>query len=255
MSQFLNPFPKYLQIRQLLLRRIQLEFRPGQAFPSDKELMSEFGVSRETVREAMNGLAEGGWIRRHRGQGTFISDILPEQQSDRRITGFAEDLTELHADTESKVIEGGVIRVPSDIASALQLRPNESTHKIVRVRYFEGGPLSYIETFTPIDIGERLMRIPLEHTSIMTELRKTLKVPYRETSQTIEAVAANAVAARALDVPMGAPLLLITRLLMLGDPERPMLFRSSFRSDRYFYTVQLAKSATPAKKDLQRHEK
>ena len=207
MSQFLNPFPKYLQIRQLLLRRIQQDLHPGQAFPTDKELTSEFGVSRETVREALNGLAEEGWIRRHRGQGTFVSDTLPQPRSDRRISGFSEDLTELHADTVSKVLEGGVVRVPSDIASTLQLRPDESTHKIVRVRYFEGVPLSYVETFTPIDIGERLMRIALEHTSIMAELRKTLNVPYRETSQTIEAIAADAVAARALDVQVGAPLL------------------------------------------------
>jgi GntR family transcriptional regulator len=240
MSQFLNPFPKYMQIRQLLLRRLQQELRPGDPFPSDKALMSEFGVSRETVREALNGLAEDKWIARHRGQGTFVLEAPSPKQADRRISGLAEDLSDLHADTESKVLEKGVVRVPPDIAAPLHLGADESTYKFVRVRFFEGEPLSYVETYLPIDIGQLLARLDLERTSIMAQLRQTLKVPFTEKSQTIEAVVADAMVARLLEVPVGAPLLLISRLLMVGVPERPMLFRSHFRADRYFYTVQLA---------------
>ncbi len=249
MKQFLNPFPKYLQIRQLLTRRLQQKFRPGDPFPSDKELMAEFGVSRETVRLALDGLAEEGWISRHRGQGTFVREMPRPAHSEPRITGFAEHLAELHADTDVKVLEKGAVHVPADVAQRMELPGDSMQYRFVRVRHFEGAPLSYVETFVPIDIGERLARLDLRHTSIMTELRTTLKVTFAELTQTIDAVAADADVAQALGIPVGAPLLLINRLLHL-DHERPMLFRSHFRSDRYFYTVQLqgaaaAKRASP----------
>ncbi len=178
MSQFLNPFPKYLQIRQLLVRRLEQKFRPGDAFPSDKELMAEFGVSRETVRLALDGLTEEGWISRHRGQGTFVLARPRTASGERRITGFAEDLAELHADTEVKVLERGAVHVPADIARRLELSEDSMQYRFVRVRHFEGAPLSYVETYVPIDIGERLARLDLQRSSIMTELRDTLKVSF-----------------------------------------------------------------------------
>jgi GntR family transcriptional regulator len=148
----------------------------------------------------------------------------------------------LHADTEVKVLEKGPVHVPADIALRLELPEVSMQYRFVRVRHFEGAPLSYVETYVPIDIGERLARLDLRRSSIMTELRDTLKVSFTELTQTIEAVAADAGVAQSLDVPVGTPLLLINRLLHL-DHERPMLFRSHFRSDRYFYTVQLQGAA------------
>jgi GntR family transcriptional regulator len=238
-SRFLNPFPKYLQIRQLLLRRLQQDFRPGDPFPSDQVLVREFGVSRETVREAMLGLAEQGWISRHRGQGTFVCKA-PKPKADRRVTGLAEALTDLKADTRSEVLQQGVIRVPLEIAGRVDMKPDDSIYRIVRLRFFEGKPLSYIETYLPIDIGERIAKLDLERSSIMAELKKTLRVRFHEEQQTIDAVAADAEVARLLDVPVGSPVLLLSRLLLLGADERPILFRSYYRADRYYYTVQLA---------------
>jgi GntR family transcriptional regulator len=221
------------------LRRLQQDFRPGDPFPSDQLLVREFGVSRETVREAMLGLAEEGWISRHRGQGTFVCKA-PKPKADRRVTGLAEDLTDLKADTRTEVLQQGITRVPLDIATRMDVKPDNSLYRIVRRRFFEGGPLSYIETYLPIDIGERIAGLSLERSSIMAELKKTLRIRFHEERQTIEAVVADAEVARLLDVPVGSPLLLLSRLLLLDSDGRSVLFRSHYRADRYYYTVQLA---------------
>jgi GntR family transcriptional regulator len=221
------------------LRRLQQDFRPGDAFPSDLLLVREFGVSRETVREAMLGLAEEGWISRHRGQGTFVCKA-PKPKIDRRVTGLAEDLTDLKADTRTEVLHKGVVRVPLEIASRIDVGPESSVYRIVRLRFFEGGPFSHIETYLPIDIGERVAGLNLERTSIMAELKKTLRIRFHEERQTIDAVVADAEVARLLDVPVGSPLLLLNRLLLVGADKRPVLFRSHYRADRYYYTVQMA---------------
>jgi|SRR5665213_1576620 len=238
-SQFVNPFPKYLQIRQLLLRRLQEDLRPGDPFPTDQILVREFGVSRETVREALRGLAKDGWITRHRGSGTFVSRGRP-QTTDHRLTGLGESLTDLTDDTRTVVLKKGIVRVPLDVAGLLSLQPEESTYKITRVRSFERLPLSYIETYMPVDLGLRISKVRLERSSVMTALRDSLKVPFKEIQQTIDAVIADTEIASVLDVPVGAPLLLLTRLLVAERGERPILFRSRYRADRYYYTVQLA---------------
>ena len=49
-SEFFNPFPRYLQIRNILMRRLNDGFAAGDRFPSEYQLCTEFGVSRETVR-------------------------------------------------------------------------------------------------------------------------------------------------------------------------------------------------------------
>jgi len=238
-SQFLNPFPKYLQIRQLLLRRLQQEFQPGDVFPSDQALVQEFGVSRETVREAVRGLAAEGWITRHRGQGTFVCEA-PRSKSDHRVTGLAESMADLNADTKNEILQRGITRVSHEIAHLLNMKSDSFMYRLVRLRYFEGEPLSHSDAYLPIDIGEQLSSVNLERSSVMNELRKTFSIRFHERQQTIDAVSADAEIARLLKVPVAAPLLLLTRWLVLESDGRSILFRSHYRSDRYYYTVQLA---------------
>jgi GntR family transcriptional regulator len=125
------------------------------------------------------------------------------------------------------------------VAGLLNLQPEESTYRIIRVRWFQRLPLSYIETFMPVDIGLRMSKVRLERSSVMSALKDSLKLPYKEMQQTIDAVLADAEIASILGVAVGAPLLLLTRILVVGPDERPILFRSRYRADRYYYTVRL----------------
>lgn len=139
-----------------------------------------------------------------------------------------------------KILSRRVVRLPRNIAERLRVEPNDLAYKLDRVRFFEGKPLSFIETYLPIDIGESITSTKLEHSSIMTELRKTLRLPFHEEHQTIEAIVVDAAVAKLLQIPVGAPALLLSRLLRLRD-NRAVLFRSQYRADRYFYTVHFAK--------------
>ena len=65
---FFTPYPKYLQIRELLLRRLARDLAPGDRLPTENALSSEFGVARETVREALSGLERDGLIVRRQAQ-------------------------------------------------------------------------------------------------------------------------------------------------------------------------------------------
>ena len=236
--RFFNPFPKYLQIREILLRRIDRNFKVGDQFPTEQTLCAEFDVSRETVREALGWLEREGLISRHRGKGTFVSK-RPENSTDSRLTGLAEAFSELKLDTEARVLEKGLIDPPADIVAAINVPPDEPIYHIVRLRTFEKQSLAVHESFMPLEYGVQVAKLDLSQTSLIYELEHTLEIAFWEDHQQIESVVADTTMASLLDVPIGAPLLLLTRLYVTEENRVVVLLRSHYRADRYYYTIKL----------------
>jgi GntR family transcriptional regulator len=243
-AKLFRPFPKYLQVREVLLRRLERDLRPGQQFPTEQALCAEFGISRETVREALRTLEDDGLISRHPGRGSFVLRA-PRRRAERRLTGLVEDFSDLRLDTEARVLDAGPMAATADLAEAMALAAGAPLYRISRLRNFERRPLAFHDAFLPAELGSTIAALDLRHTSIMHELQVTLGLPCVEQYQRIEAIAADAPLARALETTLGAPLLQITRCVAAGDDRQPVLFRSQFRADRYYYTVDLA-SAQPA---------
>lgn len=230
----------------MLLRRLERDLQPGQQFPTEETLCAEFGVSRETVREALRGLEEDGLISRHRGRGSFVLRP-PRKRADRRLTGMVEDFSDLRLDTDATVLDAGPITATAELAETMGLPADAPLFRISRLRRFERQPLAFHDAFLTAELGKQVAALDLRRTSILHELQQTLHVPCAEEFQRIEAVAADAPLARALDVRLGAPLLQITRRVAARPTGSPVLFRSQFRADRYFYTVELGASRPPAR--------
>lgn len=228
----------------MLLRRLERDLRPGQQFPTEQALCAELGVSRETVRMALRALEEDGLISRHRGRGSFVLRP-PRRRADRRLTGMVEDYSDLRLDTEATVLDSGPMAATTELAEAMDLSAGAPLFRISRLRLFERQPLAFHDAFLAAELGQRVAELDLRHTSILHELRITLGLACVEEFQRIEALAADAPLARTLNVPLGAPLLQITRRVAAGPARIPVLFRSQFRADRYFYTVDLAGAHPP----------
>ena len=237
--RFLDPFPKYLQIREILLRRLETGAKVGDQLPTEATLCDEFGVSRETIREALSGLEQLGYINRTRGQGTFVAK-LPAKRTERRLTGMSEDYSRFGLDTRAQVLEHAPVVPPAAVADVTRLPPGEMVYRILRVRHFEGEPLDVYESFLPLDVGVQISRLDLRNTSIVNELRATLGLRIWEDHQQIEAVAADPQHARLLGVSLGTPLLFVVRHFLTAEDRTIALFWSHYRADRYFYTVKLA---------------
>ena len=234
-----NPYPKYLQVRRILLSRIARRMQPGDQLPTEHTLCDEFSVSRETIRAALAALEQDGIIQRTRGRGTFIMR-LPAERAEQRLTGLAEDFSALNLDTEARVLDAGVVQTPSSVSAALGLEVGAPMFLLTRVRSFEGTPLAYYEAYMPPAIGRKVAERDLQRTSIRRVLSESLRIACWEESQTIEALTAEADIADLLAVKAGAPLLCLTRHYLSAGRELVVYFRSLYRADRYFYTAQLA---------------
>ncbi len=231
-----NPFPKYLQLREILRKRMLKDYQVGDRLPSEQALCDEFRVSRETVREALREFENQGLIERHRAQGTFLVR-RPEGGLDERLTGLTEDFSALSLDTHAKVLLAQAIPAPQE--ASLFAPPGEEIFCIRRLRYFGGVPLALHDAYLPVDMGQKLARLDLSRTSIMRELDETLAIAYFEERELIEAALANDDLAAQLQTDRGAALLLLTRFFVDREGEPLVLFRSYYRSDRYYYTLNL----------------
>ena len=165
-----HPFPKYLQIRDVILRWLSTQ-SVGNRLPTEMTLSAQFGVSRETIRKSLQRLEQGGIIRRRPRAGTFLMK-RPVASSDLRLTGPIEEFEDFGTATTAKLVRQGPAPAPADVASALAVAEGAQVYEYKRVRFLRGKPLLLLDAYFPLKIGQRIARRDLAGGLIVPALRK-----------------------------------------------------------------------------------
>ncbi|MEM3484322.1 MAG: GntR family transcriptional regulator [Candidatus Bathyarchaeia archaeon] len=208
----------------------------GEKFPTEKELVKEFGVSRITIRKALELLERDGLIKRMRGKGSTIVARPPDTRS-VKLTGSIEDIIKTGVDTCIRVISFEVVEPPANIVQLFKGTDSQFL-KIERVRYVNKSPFSFSIAYLPGSMGTKIKEETVAEKPILEILRTELKVPVTRGFQKIEAAVANPRVAMYLSVPTGFPLLKVERT-MYDDNDKPVEYIVIFyRSDRYYYSVE-----------------
>src|SRR5215813_15372369 len=115
------PIPLYHQLKTLLLEQIRTgEIKPNDRLPAEDDLAATHGVSKATVRQALNELAVAGVLRREQGRGTFVAE--PKlAQGPREMTSFTDEMRSRGFHPTSKVLKQEVIKAEADVAEKLRL--------------------------------------------------------------------------------------------------------------------------------------
>ena len=235
-----GPIPLYYQLEQDLRRRIGREFKRGDALPSEEQLSKEYGVSRITVRKALDDLAQSRLIVRKNGVGTFVADDSTPFFSMQLIGPLESYYTSKQQHLTFRVLSKVEVNASSLVAKALEIDVDTRVVKLETISRLHGKPYSYVERFFPDDIGGQLRKSDIvagEPISRMIE-RKAHQRIVRAT-QSIDPVLADAQCAKHLGLRAGAPILLIKRTHYTGS-RRPIefgIFR--YHPERYQYTVEL----------------
>ena len=139
--------PQYKIIEQDLRESIAIgHYKPGDMIPAEAELVETYGVSRVTVRKALDNLTAQGLLQRVVGVGTFVkSQMVKEKQP--KLVGFTDEITQMGMTPSTRVLAFELIRVPDSLYQTLHIEKDEMVYYIQRVRYADGVPFSFETTY------------------------------------------------------------------------------------------------------------
>ena len=142
--------PLYQQLADTIRQQIASnELKPGDKMLTEAELSQKFGVSRITVRKAIDQLVEADVVIRKQGIGTFVSEKKLHRIMRNRIISFTE-MCELNGSIPStELISADWIKATSTVANYLELSPQEKVIRIVRLRKVEELPVMLEESYYP----------------------------------------------------------------------------------------------------------
>lgn len=231
-----DPVPLYQQLRDRLRVNLIEGWPRDRPIPSERQIMQMTGLSRMTVRQAIAELVHEGMLRRDQGRGTFVAD----SRITRLLTGHASfrDVVVQQGGSPSTVVVRQVVVAANAVqATMLQIEPEEALLDLVRVRMIDSEPVMVDYTHVPLRLCQTLPHADLQG-SLYDHLSNVCGLPPQHSIDTIEAVAATGEVAELLEVPEGAPLLLMRRLARTLD-DIPLETTDEYvRPDRCLYRVE-----------------
>jgi DNA-binding GntR family transcriptional regulator len=236
-----SPVPLYFQVAQALQTAIEAgQLLPGSRLDNEIQLADELGLSRPTMRRAMEYLVDKGLIIRRRGVGTTI--VHPKVRRPLQLTSLYDDLAASGQEPTSSVLSLGVVPAPAEPADALGVAPGTPVHAIARLRSAGGLPIARLVNYLPTTLQGlgpgAFTRDALESTGLYRLLRSA-GVHLHAADQTIGARRATAEEARVLDEPRGAAVLTMQRVAY-DDRGRVVEYGSHiYAASRYTFSLSL----------------
>jgi GntR family transcriptional regulator len=240
-----SAIPLYFQIEQDLGSSIATgALAPGSQLPSEEKLVQKYGVSRTTVRKAIQELERLELIEIRRGKGTFVREAKLTQEL-TALTGFVEDMVAIGLKPSARLVGTWTVRATEDVARQLRLSVGTEVMQIKRVRIADDVPVSLDETYLPLALGRKVVENDLEVYPIFSLLEGKYDTPLLEADYRIEAVSADPFVAEALGVEDKSPILLIERVSYSLD-HRPVDYEKLFyRGDKLRLTTRLRRRPSP----------
>jgi GntR family transcriptional regulator len=198
--------PLHVQIRDILHQQIRDHVLvPGDTLPTEEELQQRFGVARSVVRQALASLADLGLINRQRGRGSVVAAAPALRRFVNRVGGLDEQAAARGQRLRTHVLRLEAAITPEEARAALG---TARSWEIERVRYLERVPVIYERHWVPRDLFPHFTADLLEGASLLALMRDH---GYASVGgpRHVQAVAAEPDIAKALDVSVGSPLLLL----------------------------------------------
>lgn len=226
--------PRYLQLADELEERIRNgEWRPGDALPPERRVGQLYGVSRVTVRRALERLVEDGLVEQRQGAGTFVTRRVRQPLS--VLTSFSEDVRARGMEPTSVWLDRRIGTASPEEAIGLGLGPGEAVTRLARLRLADGMPLGIERSAI---VAEVLPDPMVVTESLYDALDRNGSRPMRAV-QRLSAVALAGAAAAHLEVEAGSPGLSIVRVGYRGDGRAIEYTRSEYRGDRWDFVTEL----------------
>lgn len=207
----------------------------GDSLPGEQRLAENFGVSRVTVRRALDALAGTGLIERRAGSGTRVR--RPDDATDKPVamnfSTLMPQLVEMGQSTTARLLSFSYGKAPEFIARAMGLSDEDEVQIATRVRSAQDTPFSHLTTYVPAGIARNYSEDDLASQPLFALLERS-GVEIEEAHQSVSATLAGPEVAEALGIAVGSALLSLRRVVRdvngngveyLSGLYRPDMFR------------------------------
>jgi DNA-binding GntR family transcriptional regulator len=232
-----SPVPLYFQVAQHLERRIESGDLPvGTLLENEVALADRLGLSRPTMRRAIQFLVDRGLLVRKRGVGTQV--VRPRVRRPAELTSLYDDLQRTGQHPRTDVLSLTLVPATDALAVTLDVLPGTDLYSLRRLRFAGDEPLALMQNYLPSG-RLRLSESDLHSRGLYDVLRSAGIVP-KLAEQSIGARAATAAEARTLGEPRGVPLLTMERTAY-DDTGRPIEHGSHvYRASLYTFEFTLS---------------
>ncbi|NWG52185.1 MAG: GntR family transcriptional regulator [Hydrogenophilaceae bacterium] len=214
------------------------EFKAGEALPTEERICAQYGVSRITVRRALDALIAKGLITKRRGVGTFVTPPSMGGVRSVRLSGSLDEFLASAGALETQVLSMEEIDAPDEAVAGLRLQPGSRCTRLELLSFLDESPLGYHQLYLRVSVGRQVKPADLgQKLPVIRMVEDKLGVRVVRAEQVLEADVAGAQAAKYLGLEDTTPVMKVTRIYydMSGNPIEMIVARN--HPERYRYSI------------------
>lgn len=217
------------------------KYNPNEQLPLEKEMCEYYGVSRITIKKAVDELVVQGLVIKRRGSGTFVKALDDEDVQELSLAKQFEGFSATHRGRKvvSKVIKFEVIHPTEEIATKLKITNDDFVYYIIRARYADDEPYVIEYTYMPIGLIPGIKNDILMN-SIYTYIEKNLNLKIKSAHRTIRAILPDELEQEWLKIESNFPILEVEQVGFLDNGQPFEYSKAHHRNDKIeFRTVSI----------------
>ncbi len=236
-----SQIPLHYQIADYLLVMLDRgDLSHDERIPPEEELTRTFGVSRTTVRRALEHLLQKRLLYRKQGKGTFWTDSARKHRGEK-LAGINRQIFNVNRETSVRVLSKRREAANPDVASILKIDPGSAVVTFERLRYINKEPMCFTVNYLPASFGEPIEKNHLEKKTMLETLEEVLGIELGTIEHEVEVTRASSDLAKRLSIPVLDPVLTI-RTAVYDTAGKPIeVVWTHFIESRYKFRVVLEK--------------
>lgn len=229
--------PLYMQLVDLLESDIRQRMSANDKLHSERELTQIYGVSRITVRLALQELEKRGLVYKKHGKGTFVAEFESTALDLSTAYSFTEQMKKLGKTPQTKILSFEKVMASEHLAKQLQLKPGDSVFELERLRLADGVPMMLERSYVPAAVFEGLSEELLKKRPLYEIFAEDYRQIIRLAEEEFYASIALENEAKYLAIQVGDPVL---HLLRKTYNDKNCIIEYTFsiaRADQFRYKV------------------
>lgn len=235
-----TPIPLYFQVKKAIKGWIEKgTLREGDAIPSEAEFCTRLGISRATVRQAITELVNEEYLYRKRAKGTYVAAPKIPARFFSRLESFNAEMIEKGMHPTTKVLSLKQVEAIPEVCEKLGMGEKAPLIYLERLRYADGQPIVYVETYLPYEGMEELLKQDFENQSLYELLEGIYETRITRADRKIQAVLARPKEAALMQMPDKGAICLVRTVAYTADGTAIEFSNARYRGDRNEFIVEL----------------